>query len=399
MADTGSPTASETAAAAAAAAAQNKTEEEIARDAAAAAQSAKAKSDPDKGHQSPPSSPRGNGTPTGTARGPEKQSDGRYKPSGREEDDHWRTGYASSNEDSDDSEDGDYEKRIRRLKSKVEKLSKLRPKEPTKYDGSSKYSELENWMQGVETYLETKGMIDDKRAIPFVSTLLTGAAATWWRYHLISVRNGTSRKMENWEEFRESILAHFRPEDAKRLAREKLQKCTQTGSVRDFNQRYQRLMVEIPEMHEKDRVYQYITGLKPAVRLQVEWHYPKTLKNAMEFAELADSTLYMSQHGSKPRPNNGFYNSNSNRGGQQNRPRPNNSNRSAWTGRRVNVMDNHATGNGAKETRTCYHCGKAGHLKSDCRKYAADLKNGTVVEPDKKKNGAAKDNSKKKPLN
>ena len=338
------------------------------------------------GESSPPIHER-SGTPSRTARGPERHSKD-DKPSAKDEDDHWRAGYASSNEDSDDSEDGDYERRIRRLKSKVKKLSKLRPKEPTKYDGSSKYSELENWMQGVETYLETKGMLEDKRAIPFVSTLLSGAAATWWRYHKISVRNGISHKLENWEEFREAILAHFRPENAERLAREKLQRCTQQGSVRDFNQRFQLLMVEIPEMHEKDRVYQYLTGLKSAVRLQVELHYPRTLREAMELAELSDSTLYRAQQGNKPPANN------ANRGHQQNRNRPNN-NRNVWTGKRVNVMDNRATGDGAKETRTCYYCGKAGHIKSDCRKYAADLKNGTVEEPVKKNNGAAK----KKPLN
>ena len=305
--------------------------------------------------------PRGSGT-TG-ARGA-SGAHGAFGAYGAEEDreERWSMRDRSS-DDSDDSQDTDLERRIRKLTKKLKKSNQLRPKEPAKYDGTSKYSELENWLHSVEMYLRAKHMLRSHRALDYVATLLSGSAATWWRYHRIAVRNGTAQRINSWEEFQDTLLAHFRPEDAERIAREKLQRCSQQGSVRDYNQRFQHIMIELPEMNEKDRIYAYFTGLKSQVRLQVELQYPKTLKTAMELAELSDSTLYRAQQGAKT--------------GYNRQKSQSSSNSNSWTGKRVNniVLSN---GSG-KETRTCYYCGKAGHLKSACNKLAADKKAGKVA--------------------
>ena len=286
---------------------------------------------------------------------------------------------------SDDSQEADLEKRLRRLQKKLKKTNLLRPKDPPKYDGTSKYSELENWLYGVEMYLDAKGMLADIKAVPYVATLLSGAAATWWRYHRVAVRNGTAQGITHWDEFAKAILAHFRPENAERIAMEKLQRCTQSGSVRDYNQRIQLIMVELPEMNEKTRVYFYLAGLKSAVKLQVELQYPRNLSGAMELAELADTTIYRSQQSSRNSGSSSGYS----------RPRPNNN---AWTGKRVNNME---TGNAGKETRTCFYCGKVGHLKSKCKKLENDKKNGNVKMPTLGKHlaGAGLKNWKKEHLN
>ena len=86
------------------------------------------------------------------------------------------------------------------------------------------------------------------------------------------MRNGTAHGITHWDEFAKATLAHFRPENAERIAMEKLQRCTQSGSVRDYNQRIQLIMVELPEMNEtKDKgLFFYLAGLKSVVKLQVE---------------------------------------------------------------------------------------------------------------------------------
>ena len=90
-------------------------------------------------------------------------------------------------------------------------------------------------LHNVEMYLEAMDMLNHRKAIPYVATLLTGAAATWWRFHRIAARRGEENSLDSWDKFREATLHQFCPEDAGRLAREKLQRCTQTSSVRDYN--------------------------------------------------------------------------------------------------------------------------------------------------------------------
>ena len=265
---------------------------------------------------------------------------------------------------------------IKELRRKLKESAKLKPSKPEKYDGSSKKSELENWLHNVEMYLEAMDMLYHPKAIPYVATLLTGGAATWWRFHRIAVRKGEKSGFDSWDDFREAILQQFRPEDSGRLAREKLQRCTQTSSVRDYNQRIQQLLVEMPETSEIDRVFAYLTGLKTPVRLQVEMGDPRTLSSAMFLAERSDSTIYRAQQASKK---NGYQNY-----------RPNGN---AWTGKRINAMEEpkqQQRPEKGKETRSCYYCGKVGHLKENCLKLKADKRNGTVKPQGNKGSAGAK---------
>jgi Ty3 transposon capsid-like protein/Zinc knuckle len=278
------------------------------------------------------------------------------------------------NDDSDSVSSNDYKQKNKDLKDKLRTArdkQDLKPKLPNKYDGSAKSSDLENWLASVEMYLEAKGMLNHPKSIPFVATLLTGGAATWWRYHRISARGGEIPEIVEWENFREQITTHFRPEDAERLANEKLQRCIQTYAVRDYNcQRFQLLMVELPSMDQKTRLFSYLTGLKTAVRLQVELQDPKSLKRAMELAEIADSTLYRVQQAKKGYTQSSGKNTN------------------AWTGKRINAIDEPGAKSGTTETRACYYCEKTGHLMRDCKKRQSDKKKG-ILAPAKGAKGAS----------
>ena len=66
----------------------------------------------------------------------------------------------------------------------------------------------------------------------------------------------------------------------------------QKGSVIDYAQRFQLLMLEIPDMSKADCLFHFYRGLKPHVRVHTEMSRPTTLRAAVEAADVADSTLY-----------------------------------------------------------------------------------------------------------
>lgn len=252
------------------------------------------------------------------------------------------------------------------------KANLLRPKEPAKYDGSSKYSELNNWLHSVDMFLAAKDMHESREAIKYVATLLSGPAATWWRYHRIAAANGTAMQITYWDEFQRAMLAHFRPEDAERMAREKLLECTQMGPVRDYNSRFQMLMLELPEMNEKDRLFSYLTGLETTIRLQVELQYPKTLRVAMELAEISDSTLFCARQGAK------FGHWGEEYSPEKQRNRQDDEDPRIWIGEGEHYSLNQAANirrivRNGKETRTCFYCGQVGHLKANCETLKLDV--------------------------
>ena len=164
------------------------------------------------------------------------------------------------------------------LQKQLKKATLLKPKQPEKYDGSSKPSEMENWTHSVEMYLTAKDMLISPAAIDYVATLLIGPAATWWRHHKEAVRRNEEYPIKTWRQFKKMIAKFFRPENSERINLEKLQRVTQLGSVRNYNQAYQSIMVELPDMAERERIFFYLIGLKTTVRLHVELRYPRSLR-------------------------------------------------------------------------------------------------------------------------
>ena len=51
-------------------------------------------------------------------------------------------------------------------------------------------------------------------------------------------------------------------------------------------------MLQLPNMHEEDRVHAYIKGLKPSVASQVAMQQPDTLLKAQQLADTSDAIQF-----------------------------------------------------------------------------------------------------------
>ena len=166
---------------------------------------------------------------------------------------------------------------------------------PTTFSGRA--NALLDWLFKLELYLAAVGIPQTAvDAVTLAVGYLDGAALTWWRYRVGQVAVGQQRAVDNWTDFRLAALTkQFRTLDEARTARDRLRTLRQLASVRDYAQRFQTLLLDLPTMHEDDRVWAFCAGLKPNVRVLVELARPKDLLAAIQVADTSDSTLYLNK--------------------------------------------------------------------------------------------------------
>lgn len=230
-----------------------------------------------------------------------------------------------------------------------------------------------NWCHKMETYLHAQAAdLNSSATVAYAAAFLKDAALTWYRQHEQSVARGQQTPFLSWQQFKDAFISRFTPIDPTETAREQLDKLVQTRSVYQYAQEFNFCMLELPDMHEADRVHCFIKGLKPAIRTHVKLQKPTMLHDAVELAIKADSAVWQSSRS---------YISSS--GGSRSNAQQQ---QAAVTPMELGTADLDAmqqtTGNFSQQQRTsqrpkpvaakCFYCGKPGHLKRQCHKLMRD---------------------------
>lgn len=251
----------------------------------------------------------------------------------------------------------------------------VRIKEPDTYDGSRSATIIDSWTQSINRYANFHSL-DDSRTGLLAITLLRGRADAWYR----SLEHDVQESM-GWLELKRELIAFFRPDNAIRLARDKLAALTQTGDLTDYINSFMNIKLEIPTMTEEEAVDKFTRGLRDKdTRAYVRQYDVETLKMAIHSAMSYD-TAHNEDIVIKPIRNatlvdshfdpmeldaidggrrRGGYNNGGTRGGR------------GYSGSNTSSGDN-----------TCYFCGKKGHLQRMCRSRNAAIKR-LVDEPQAK---------------
>jgi hypothetical protein len=227
-----------------------------------------------------------------------------------------------------------------------------KPIVPKPYAGG-RNEKLEPWLFQVERYCEM-APVPAEDQVKFAGGLLEGNPASWW----LAVHQDIEEKPvnEQWEAFRTQIKAHFQPINTAVDARTRLDQLRQRTSVLIYNTEFREIMLLLPNMHEEDRIYAYLKGLKPAVANQVAMQQPTTLIVAQSLATTTDTIQF--QH----MPRRPTFNHR-----PVDRPTP----RAEYRG--PAPMDLDAIGKLTNDERErlrknggCFRCRKTGHLARDC---------------------------------
>lgn len=220
--------------------------------------------------------------------------------------------------------------------------------EPSKFKGSA--NESENWLYDVESFLRACGIaLDSRQAVDVAVRYLSSNALTWWR---LRRRDDIS----NWAQFTDIFLKSFALYDSAEDARHKLDHCRQTSSVRAYVQHFTRYVIDLPEMHEQDKIHRFISGLKPDIRKLVSLQSPGTLSDAIAAASTIDHATFNASFKPFDRASAGGSKheaavpmelgsvSHDDKSKKDKKPR-----------------------RGDKEEVICFRCGQPGHLKKGCR--------------------------------
>jgi hypothetical protein len=167
----------------------------------------------------------------------------------------------------------------------------LKPKTPPKYSGQRNYNTIETWISAVNSYL----FLAQARP-PYIYhaliTLLDGEAAIWFRYHFPESCANTL----TWETVRDSLRTYFTPANKLQRLEDEWFTIHQVTSVPEYTARFSSLAMELAsngqQIPDAMLIHNYIRGLKPRTRLELQLKDPKSLAEAIQLADRFDQIAF-----------------------------------------------------------------------------------------------------------
>ena len=182
-------------------------------------------------------------------------------------------------------------------------LAAMKVPHPQQFDGSSQRTSRV-WIDSVDDWFNAHGIVsaDTKRPLIF-PTLLINQAKQWWisqkeQWHAQSVQT------PSWDEIRTAFLHFFHPVSTSRLALTQLDKLKQKGSVQQYANEFQRILLSTPVMEEQTKVHRFCSGLRDDIvrALATQLRDDNTLMQVMHLA-LATEAAFSLARGSSASSN------------------------------------------------------------------------------------------------
>ncbi|GMP84440.1 hypothetical protein CsSME_00037971 [Camellia sinensis var. sinensis] len=164
---------------------------------------------------------------------------------------------------------------------------KVRAPEPKSYDGARDAREIDNFIWNMERYFENVDIVDEDEKVQTATMYLKDTAMLWWRRRYADMEKGLC-KIETWAELKRELKKHFYPVNVEFQAYRKLRKLKHVGTLRDYVKEYSALLLEIPDMADKEAMYGFLDGLQTWAARELQSKGVKDLATALAEAEKLD---------------------------------------------------------------------------------------------------------------
>ena len=162
--------------------------------------------------------------------------------------------------------------------------SKPRVPEPKPFCGARSSKELENFLWDMEQYFGVARIEADEQ-VNITAMYLSGDAKLWWRTRIKDDLNAGRPKIETWDRLKQELKEQFLPNNTSWLAREDLKKLKQDKSVRDYVKDFSSLILDIENMSEEDKLFNFMSGLQPWAQAELRRQNVKDLPSAIAAAD------------------------------------------------------------------------------------------------------------------
>lgn len=161
---------------------------------------------------------------------------------------------------------------------------KLRVPEPLPFTGVRSAKELENFLWDMEQYFKAAHIPENER-VNITSMYLSGDAKLWWRTRLEDAANAGKPSIETWKELQKELRDQFLPCNTAWVARDALKKLRHTTSVREYVKQFSSLMLDIKDMSEADKLYNFMSGLQVWAQLELRRQGVRDVATAIAAAD------------------------------------------------------------------------------------------------------------------
>ncbi|XP_059664093.1 uncharacterized protein LOC132309845 [Cornus florida] len=127
--------------------------------------------------------------------------------------------------------------------------------------------------------------IPDGEKMTITSMYLSGDAKLWWRTQTEDDASAGRPRIEVWETLKKELKDQFLPQNTAWIARKSLKKLKHTGTVRDHVKDFSSLMVDIRNMSEEDKLFNFMSGLQPWAQAELRRQGVRDLPTAMTAAD------------------------------------------------------------------------------------------------------------------
>lgn len=127
---------------------------------------------------------------------------------------------------------------------------------PSSFNGKGSVS---SWCVQMDNYLgQDRGM----ESLYVALSYLSGSAHEWWIVH---EKSPEGQNIRTWGHFKDALVQRFETLNKEKIARDKLAKWRQVKDVTSFNEDFNKILLDIPEIGPKDQIDRYSRGLKPYI--------------------------------------------------------------------------------------------------------------------------------------
>ena len=124
---------------------------------------------------------------------------------------------------------------------------------PISFNGKGSVS---SWCVQMSNYLGGRNDID---SMNIALSYLTGNAHEWW---IVYSKTSDGESIQSWEGLKQALVYRFETLNKEKIARDKLARWKQVKDVSSFNEDFNKILLDIPDIGMNDQIDRYSRGLK-----------------------------------------------------------------------------------------------------------------------------------------